>query len=134
MTALQPFAVLATIAAFTLAGLFVLLWEWRVAARLRRERVELEVLLDTRRQETRTAVELAVRAGRRLKKAEHQLKQLTARLDSLELHGNDRSQTYDQAINLVRRGADSGKLVSNFGLSHSEAELVTLLHGKRKAS
>ena len=128
---LQPFVVPALLAAFLFVGLFVLVWEWVVALRLRRERQELTGLLETRQQEARTAVELAVRAGRRLRKAEQHIKQLAVRLESLEMHGNDRAYSYDQAISQGRNGASANKLVANFGLNRSEAELVTLLHGNR---
>jgi len=51
------------------------------------------------------------------------------RLGQLELRGEGRP--YDQAIALVRRGADADRLMANYGLSRGEADLVALVHGNR---
>jgi hypothetical protein len=110
----------------------LLRWELKQARQLRDERQSLQSELEALRRETRGAVELGVRAGRRLRKAEQQMQQLQDRLGFIELRNEGRA--YDQAINLARRGADATKLVSDFGMSQGEADLVSLLHGRRRAS
>jgi hypothetical protein len=52
---------------------------------------------------------------------------LGERLGQLELATEARS--YEQAIGHAERGEDSMRLISCFGLTEAEAELVTLLHG-----
>jgi hypothetical protein len=52
---------------------------------------------------------------------------LGERLGQLELATEARS--YEQAIGHAERGEDSTRLISCFGLTEAEAELVTLLHG-----
>jgi hypothetical protein len=52
---------------------------------------------------------------------------LSERLGQIELAIEARS--YEQAIGHAERGEDSTRLISCFGLTEGEAELVTLLHG-----
>jgi len=54
------------------------------------------------------------------------------RVALVELRGS--AQSFDQAIDSARRGTDSGKLTQHFGLSRGEADLVTLLHGRKKTA
>ena len=49
------------------------------------------------------------------------------RLGQLELATEVRS--YEQAIGSAERGEESSRLISCFGLTEGEADLVTLLHG-----
>jgi hypothetical protein len=58
------------------------------------------------------------------------LAQIGERLGQLELATEERS--YEQAITSAERGEDSDRLISCFGLTESEAKLVTLLHGDRR--
>jgi Protein of unknown function (DUF2802) len=57
---------------------------------------------------------------------------MRARIAALEARGAGRS--YDQAIEWVRRGANPEALTENFGLSRGEADLVTLMHGRKKTA
>jgi hypothetical protein len=58
------------------------------------------------------------------------LTQISERLGQLELATEERS--YEQAITCAERGEDPERLVSVFGLTEGEANLVTLLHGERQ--
>lgn len=100
--------------------------------RARRELAAATGQLATLRRDVEAATAVAVRAGERLRKIEHATHQMGDRLGQLELRGEGRP--YDQAIALVQRGADADRLVRNFGLSRGEADLVALVHGRRKAS
>lgn len=104
---------------------------WYVVADLRRALAETDARLGALRREVEGATAIAVRAGERLRKAEATTVQLAERLGQLELRGEGRP--YDQAIALVQNGADADRLVRNFGLTRGEADLVTLVHGRRKA-
>ena len=55
------------------------------------------------------------------------LSQLAQRLGQLELATESRS--YEQAIGCAERGEEAERLISCFGLTEGEANLVTLLHG-----
>lgn len=104
------------------------------AAALRRVRAELEAT-DARvaslRRDIEGATAIGVRAGERLRKTEQACAQLADRMGQIELRGEGRP--YDQAIAMVRHGADADRLVRNFGLTRGEADLVELVHGRRKA-
>ncbi|HZF16671.1 MAG TPA: DUF2802 domain-containing protein [Steroidobacteraceae bacterium] len=114
-----------------LLGVIVLFAEWRAARRLRRTQDETERRLALLHKQTESAVTMAVRAGRRLKRLEKQLAWVSERIGQLEVRNEGRS--YDQAITLARRGADPARLMTNFGLSRGEADLVALMHNQRKA-
>lgn len=55
------------------------------------------------------------------------LRRLGERLGQIELAIEARS--YEQAIDSAERGEESARLISCFGLTEGEADLVTLLHG-----
>ena len=55
------------------------------------------------------------------------LSRLGERLGQIELAIETRS--YEQAIDCAERGEESARLISCFGLTEGEADLVTLLHG-----
>jgi hypothetical protein len=122
----------AAITVVTLATAAVTAYLQSVATQLRRRLAESEERLAGLRREVEAATGIAVRAGERLRKTEATTLQLADRLGQLELRGEGRP--YDQAIALVQRGADADRLVRNFGLTRGEADLVTLVHGRRQAS
>jgi hypothetical protein len=72
------------------------------------------------------------RAGERLRRLEVAGSAIAERLGQLELRGEGRP--YDQAIGYVRRGADAERLMKHFGLSRGEAELLTRVHGRPRAT
>lgn len=72
----------------------------------------------------------AVGMDRRVKLLETREKQLSERQETYEnQHADD--QPYSQAIRIVQQGAGVGRLVSELGLSESEADLIVRLHGHR---
>ena len=99
----------------------------RLGRRLRVLEAELTALKVTLRATSGTST----RAEDRLRRIEQAAAQLNDRLGQLELRGDGRP--YDHAIALVRHGGDAERLVSHFGLSRGEAELVSRVHGPRKA-
>jgi len=106
----------------------------RASLRARRIARKLE-LMDSEfrslRDEVAAATGIGVRVGERLRRLDQVCSQMGDRLGQLELRGEGRP--YDQAIALVKGGGDADGLVANFGLSRGEADLVTLLHTRRKA-
>jgi hypothetical protein len=60
-------------------------------------------------------------------RSREQLDRLGDRLGQLELATEQRS--YEQAIGCAERGEEAARLISCFGLTEGEADLVTLLHG-----
>ncbi len=98
----------------------------RVAARCQ----SLETSLAAIRREMELVASISTRTGRRLKTIEHDYSGVADRVELVELRGS--AQSFDQAIDSARRGADSGKLAQQFGLSRGEADLVTRLHGRKK--
>lgn len=70
--------------------------------------------------------------GQRLLAVESALEQVDQRQQRFEEERN-RLENYDEAIALAASGIDSDSLRQRFNLSPSEAELITLLHGKRSS-
>jgi Protein of unknown function (DUF2802) len=91
----------------------------------------LESELATLRAEVAAAAGIGARVGERVRRLDQASTQLSDRLGQLEIRGDGRP--YDHAIALVRHGADADRLVTHFGLSRGEADLVSLVHGGRKA-
>jgi hypothetical protein len=103
-----------------------------IAARARRQTKLLEAVLDAAQSE---AVNTAARSRRvltQVRRLRRRCAAMRARIAALEARGAGRS--YDQAIEWVRRGANPEALTENFGLSRGEADLVTLMHGRKKTA
>jgi hypothetical protein len=75
----------------------------------------------------------AVGVDRRLSGLEKKGRDMAHRQDSMESQKQS-DRPYGEAIQLVHRGATIDRLVAELGLSHSEAELVVMLHGMKQAS
>jgi hypothetical protein len=74
--------------------------------------------------------DLAARVEASDHRGREDLGKLGERLGQLELATEERS--YEQAIGCAQRGEESARLISCFGLTEGEADLVTLLHGDAK--
>ena len=71
--------------------------------------------------------DLARRVAANDQRGREDLSRLGERLGQIELAIEARS--YEQAIDCAERGEESARLISCFGLTEGEADLVTLLHG-----
>jgi hypothetical protein len=112
-----------------LAGM---LW---MGARLRGQRREIRQLnarLDTLVADVGALCSGAAGVDRRVGLLESQGRRLDLRQESLE-NQRQEERPYGEAIQLVQKGASASGLVDKLGLSRSEAELVAMLHGARKA-
>ncbi|MCB1829904.1 MAG: DUF2802 domain-containing protein [Chromatiaceae bacterium] len=74
----------------------------------------------------------AVGVDRRITMLEHQGRRLDQRQETLENQKQD-ERPYGEAIQMIHQGATAASLVDKLGLSRSEAELMVMLHGVRKA-
>ena len=99
---------------------------WRVRC------VSVESSLAAMRRELELAASISVKTGRRVNRIEQEYSNVADRVGQVELRGA--AQSFDQAIDCARRGADPGKLAQQFGLSRGEAELVTRLHGRKRSA
>ena len=84
------------------------------------------------RRELEIVASISTKAGRRVKRIEQDYSGVSERVDQVELRGA--AQHFDEAIESARRGADSGRLARQFGLSRGEADLVIRLHGRKKSA
>lgn len=74
----------------------------------------------------------AVGVNKRVVKLERSGRDLVHRQESIEsIHTDDRP--YGEAIQMVQKGADASRLVDELGMSVSEADLLVMLHGMKKA-
>lgn len=71
--------------------------------------------------------ELSARVAEADARGREELDRIGERLGHLELATEHCS--YEQAIGCAERGEERARLISCFGLTESEADLVTLLHG-----
>jgi len=130
----EPSAIAAAVAVGVAAILIALVASLWKARRAQRRLAALEAELATFRVAISDATE-TMAACSRVEKRVRRLDQVTARMDErlgkLEVRGEGRP--YDQAIAAVQDGGDSDRLVRNFGLSRGEADLIALMHGRRKA-
>jgi hypothetical protein len=88
------------------------------------------------RRELEMVASISVRTGRRVQRVEHECSDVAERVDLVESRSAaaSGSGSLDEAIDWARRGADSGKLEQQFGLSGGEADLVARLHGHKKSA
>jgi len=119
-------------AALGCLGLVTALFAIRAIRGCRARCLAVETSLAAMRRELELVASISVRTGRRVKRIEHEYSSVAERVDLVELKGS--AQSFDQAIEYARRGADSGKLTQQLGLSRGEADLVTLLHGRKKSA
>jgi hypothetical protein len=72
--------------------------------------------------------QLAARVQASEQRCREDVGRLSDRLGQIELATEARS--YEQAIDCAERGEESARLISCFGLTEGEADLVLLLHGE----
>jgi hypothetical protein len=72
--------------------------------------------------------DLAARVAASDQRGREDLGRIGERLGQIELATESRS--YEQAIGCAERGEETAKLISCFGLTEGEADLVMLLHGE----
>jgi hypothetical protein len=119
-------------AALGFAGLVAALFTIRSLRDWRTRCLTLESSLAAVRRELELAASISVKTGRRVQRIEHEYSGVADRVDQVELRGT--AQSFEQAIDSARHGADPGKLAQQFGLSRGEADLVTRLHGRKKSA
>lgn len=72
--------------------------------------------------------DLAARVAANDERGREDLGRLGERLGQIELATENKS--YEQAIGFAERGEETARLISCFGLTEGEADLVMLLHGE----
>lgn len=125
---LQPWTLLTASGAMLIcAGLLVLVLSSQVRE-LRRRDVARESAIEALRDELRACARPPVRApDERQLRLEREFDELRSRQQRLEMQALE-AHAYQQAVDWVRRGANTDQLVKKLGLSHGEAELVRALH------
>ena len=120
-------ALAAAAAAATLVFLaLTVLLQSRRQGRLTRRLAAIELGFEALKVDLATSSGIGVRAGERLRRLYQLAGQMNERLGQLELRGEGRP--YDQAIALSQHGADADRLMSEYGLSRGEADLLSLVH------
>jgi hypothetical protein len=119
-------------AALGLLGMISALFTMRAIRGWRARCLSMESSLVAARRELALVASISAKSGRRVRRIEQEYSSVAERVDLVELRGT--AQSFDQAIDSARRGADPGKLTQQFGLSRGEADLVTRLHGRKKSA
>jgi len=117
-------AALAVLALLTALGAWGSMRRWRARCEI------LESNFAALQRELELMASICVRTGRRVKRIEQEYSGIADRVEMVESRGA--AGSFDQAIDWARRGAEPNQLAQLFGLSSSEAELVTRLHGRKK--
>jgi len=115
-----------------LLGMISALFTLRAMRGWRARCSSMESSLEAVRRELVLVASISAKSGRRVKRIEQEYSSVADRVDLVELRGT--AQSFDQAIDSARRGADPVKLTQQFGLSRGEADLVTRLHGRKKSA
>ncbi len=123
-----------------LLGLIALFAVIALNRRLRAEKNRSEALeqnlerqLELVRQSISGLTAGAVGMDKRMQRLEAREKVLAERQETYEIQQVD-DPPYGHAIRLVQQGAGVGRLVDELGLSESEAQLITRLHGQRDSA
>jgi len=69
----------------------------------------------------------AIGVGERVLEIERRQRRVAEWQEQLDIYDTG-SQSYDQAINMAKNGAETKDLVETCGISESEAELISLMH------
>ena len=104
-----------------------------IVQRLRLQLSHLKLRLESIGSDFNALCSGAAGVDRRVTVLENQSRRLDHRQESLENRKQD-DRPYGEAIQMVHNGATAAGLVDKLGLSRSEADLVVMLHGVRKAS
>jgi TolA-binding protein len=87
---------------------------------------ELQRRIQSLEQELRALCSASVGAGEHVVKLEQQVQRITERQDQIELRASS-DRPYDQASQLVNKGADIEDLMESCGLTRGEAELLVMM-------
>lgn len=115
-----------------LAGLIAALAAMRAVRASRARCLALESSMAGLRVELEQVASMGMKTGQRLQRIEREYSGVAERVDQVEVRGA--APSFDRAIDSARRGADTGKLAQQFGLSLGEADLVARLHGHKKSA
>ncbi len=118
-------------AALGIVALFSVLALWTSLRLWRGRCISLENDFAALRRDLELAASIGARAGHQAKRIEQQVAGVAERVDLVETRGAVGS--FEQAIEWARHGAEASQLSDRFGLSRSEAELVSRLHGRKRA-
>lgn len=119
-----PEVVLGVVVALAILAVYDVVYVWPIHRRIS---ALTERCTGLERSLAVTLDEIAVKVAASDNREREDFGRLGERLGQLELATEARS--YEQAIGQAERGEDSTRLISCFGLTEGEAELVTLLHG-----
>lgn len=75
----------------------------------------------------------AVGVDKRVIRLERNGRDLIHRQESIETSQQASDRPYGEAIQMVQKGAGASRLMEELGLSKSEAELLVMLHGMKRA-
>ena len=109
-----------------------LLVAFKAVERWRLQCASMQASIAALRREFELLASISVRTGRRVQRVEHEFSGVADRVDLVESRATAGPESLDRAIDLARRGADSGRLEQQFGISSGEADLVARLHGRKK--
>jgi hypothetical protein len=97
------------------------------------EQVPLALIIQACQQQLKIQSSALLIQGERILALETALEHMERRQQHAE-EERHRLENYDEAIALAAKGIDADTLMSRFNLSASEAELITLLHGRRNTT
>ncbi len=121
------------IGAIGLAGALGFVWCILSLQRLTMRLAEVEQRLESLGTNLRALCAGAVGVDKRVSRLEQHGRDLRHRQEDMECQRQPGKHYYGEAIQMVRQGAGVERLIEELGLSHSEADLIVMLHGMREA-
>ena len=115
-----------------LAGLIAALSALRAVRAARARCLTVESSAAALRLELEQVAAMGMKTRQQLERIEREYSAVAERVGQVEVRGA--APSFDRAIDSARRGADTGKLAQQFGLSLGEADLVARLHGRKKSA
>ena len=127
----MPSLIIIAIAVLVVLSLLANMWFTMALKRQRRQLQEAHQKVDELSSTVSGLCSAAVGVDKRVIRLEQKGRDLEHRQESFETQKHS-DRPYGEAIQLVHRGATASRLVEELGLSHSEAELVVMLHSMEK--
>ncbi len=122
--------ILAVLVVMALAGVA---WLWKQLQLAQQDSRRLEQQVQRLLEDLGALCHASVGAGDHVVKLEQQIRRVLDRQDQLELRSSN-ERSYQQAIEMVQRGASVEELIQHCGLTRGEADLIVMLHGMAEAS
>lgn len=128
----------ALLALMLLAGLIVMTTLFVMYKRMQKQRNQQQLALQSAQNDLRALCNAAVTMGRQVKRLQKRLESVSLQQNELDARqiqidqADPDEQSYQHAIKLAQKGANTEDLIEVCGLSRGEADLINMMHRLEK--